>query len=338
MGPVVGKSNRGKHPMSPNRSRLQPGLSVLCGVLLALGAAAVPAGAQVVFQTDFETGLPAQMSATGTHIEGCQGLSGLGVAGNQFGGNVMRYNDIALHDVTLTLADLPAHTHVSVGFLLALIDSWDGTELMEISVDGQLLFSHWFQLASGDASSYVAPPGALLSAGIERGWSIGAWYARDRAYDLSVEPAFIDIPHTASTLTLTFRLGAVSGGAAQNWQGGTDESWAIDNLKVTLGNSASATPTPIAAAMLRGNAPNPFNPSTRIRYELPADGAPVRLTIHDLGGRLVRTLVAEAQGAGGHVVPWDGRDDAGQPVAGGVYVYRLSAGASVESRKMVLLK
>lgn len=324
--------------MSPNRSRPQSALSVLCGALLALGAAAVPAGAQVVFQADFESGLPAQMSATGTHIEGCQGLSGLGTAGNQFGGNVLRYNDIALHDVTLTLADMPAHTHVSIGFLLALIDSWDGTELMEISVDGQLLFSHWFQLASGDASSYVAPPGALLSAGIERGWSIGSWYAHDRAYDLSVEPAFIDIPHTASTLTLTFRLGAVSGGAAQNWQGGTDESWAIDNLKVTLGNSASAAPTPAAAAMLLGNAPNPFNPSTRIRYELPIDGAPVRLTIHDLGGRLVRTLVDEAQAAGGHVAPWDGRDDAGQPVAGGVYVYRLSAGSSVESRKMVLLK
>lgn len=324
--------------MSPNRSRLSPALRIVQGALLAIIAAVAPAGAQVVFQTDFESGLPAQMSAIGAHIEGCQGLSGLGTAGNQFGGNVLRYNDIALHDVTLTLADLPAHTRVSVGFLLALIDSWDGTELMEISVDGQLLFSHWFQLASGDASSYVAPPGALLSAGIERGWSIGSWYARDRAYDLSVEPAFIDIPHTASTLTLTFRLGAVSGGAAQNWQGGNDESWAIDNLKVTLGNSASAAPTPAAGAMLRGNVPNPFNPSTRIRYELPIDGAPVRLTIHDLGGRLVRTLVDEAQGAGGHVAPWDGRDNEGQPVSGGVYVYRLAAGSAVETRKMVLLK
>lgn len=324
--------------MSPNRSRPRSVLSILCGALIAVGAAVVPAGAQVVFQTDFESGLPAQMSATGTHIEGCQGLAGLGAVGNQFGGNVLRYNDIALHDVTLTLTDLPAHTRASVGFLLALIDSWDGTELMQISVDGQLLFSHWFQLATGDASSYVAPPGALLSSGTERGWSVGSWYSRDRAYDLSVEPAFIDIPHTASTLTLTFRLGAVSGGAAQNWQGGTDESWAIDNLKVTLGNSASASPTPVAAAMLRGNAPNPFNPSTRIRYELPMDGAPVRLTIHDLGGRLVRTLVDEVQDAGGHVVPWDGRGDGGQPVSGGVYVYRLSAGASSESRKMVLLK
>lgn len=322
--------------MTATCSRFRPAL-LGAAACIAL-AAAPPARAQVVFQTDFASGVPAQMSAVGAHAEDCQGFAGFGAPGNQFGGNVLRYSDIALHDVTLTLTDLPAHTRVSIGFLLALIDSWDGTELMEISVDGQLRFSHWFQLATGDASDYVAPAGALLTSGSERGWSAGTYYSHDRAYDLSLEPAFIDIPHTASTLTLTFRLGAVSGGAAQNWQGGSDESWAIDNLKVTLGNATSAAPAPRAGAQLVGNAPNPFNPSTRILYDLPADGAAVILSIHDLGGRLVRTLVDATEAGGRQAAEWDGRDDAGRPVAGGVYVYRLTAGDHSESRKMVLLK
>lgn len=323
--------------MSLIRSRCRPVLLLLGGAVL-LAAAAAPARAQVVFTTGFESGLPAQMSATGTHIEGGQGLVGLGAPGNQFAGAVLRYDDVALHDVTLTLTGLPAHTHVSVGFLLALIDSWDGTELMNVSVDGQMIFSNWFQLASGDASSYIAPPGALLSSGGELGWSAGSWYGRDRAYDLSVDPAFIDIPHTASTLTVTWNLGAVSGGAAQNWQGGMDESWAIDNVKVTVSNGTSGTPVPPAGAALLGNAPNPFNPSTRILYEVPVDGARVTLTIHDLGGRLVRALVDDRQAGGHHAEPWNGRDDEGRPVAGGVYVYRLEADGFVASRKMVLLK
>jgi hypothetical protein len=57
--------------MSPNRSRLSPALRIVQGALLAIIAAVAPAGAQVVFQTDFESGLPAQMSAIGAHIEGC---------------------------------------------------------------------------------------------------------------------------------------------------------------------------------------------------------------------------------------------------------------------------
>ena len=63
----------------------------------------------------------------------------------------------------MVLRNLPAHTRVSLGFLLAVIDSWDGAELLRVSVDGQEQFSHWFRLALGDTSSYVAPPGGLLS-------------------------------------------------------------------------------------------------------------------------------------------------------------------------------
>jgi hypothetical protein len=205
------------------------GIAMITAALLA-GAA----GAQTVFYTDFESGLPPEMTAPGSVIEGVQGYAGLGSAGNQFSGSFLRYTSVPLFDTELTLTGLPSHTHVSIGFLLGVIDSWDGTELFQVTVDGNLLFDHWFQLATGDASSYAAPAGGLLSSGVNLGFSNGSYYYRDRAYDLSIEPAFILIPHTSSTLTVVWKMSAVSGPAAQQWQGGADESWAIENVRVEL--------------------------------------------------------------------------------------------------------
>ncbi|HEX6790463.1 MAG TPA: FlgD immunoglobulin-like domain containing protein [Candidatus Krumholzibacteria bacterium] len=85
------------------------------------------------------------------------------------------------------------------------------------------------------------------------------------------------------------------------------------------------------------NVPNPFNPQTSIRYDLP-DPAHTRLSIFDVGGRLVRVLVEENRPAGAHVVTWAGRDDAGNPVSSGVYFYVLEAGKQRLTRKLVLLK
>jgi hypothetical protein len=326
--------------MRPTRSRARhsAGRALAAPVLAAVLVAAAPAAADIVFSTDFSAGIPPQLAGAGVQIESAQGLAGLGAAGNQFGGNVLRYHAQALHETTLTLSDLPPHTHVSLGFLLAVIDSWDGTELMQVLVDGQQLFSHWFQLATGDDSSYLAPAGALLSSGSNLGWTNGSYHNRDRAYDLSLEPAFIDIPHTASTLTVTWRLGAVSGGAAQNWQGGADESWAIDNLTVSIRGAASPAPLPAPAARLLGGAPNPFNPSTRIRLEMPPGGAQARLAIFDASGRLVRTLVDGFLAEGPRAVAWDGRDTAGRAVAAGVYVCRLATTGVEQATTLVLVK
>lgn len=307
------------------------------GTVLALGLA-VPAHAGIVFSTTFDDGIPAEITGQGVQVEGVQGYAGLGTTGNRFGGNLLRYQTQTLHDTVLTLTDLSPHTHISLGFLLAVIDSWDGTELFEVLVDGQIVFSNWFQLATGDASSYLAPSGGLLSSGTDLGWSAGSWYGRDRALDLTVEPAFRDIPHTAGTLTIVWRMGAVSGGAAQNWQGGMDESWGIDNLTVSATSRTSSASLTPAAAVLLGNAPNPFNPSTRISYVLPAGGATIALTVHDLAGRLVRTLVAGNQGEGRQVAEWDGSFADGRPAPGGVYLYRLAGGGIDETRKMLLLK
>jgi flagellar hook assembly protein FlgD len=84
--------------------------------------------------------------------------------------------------------------------------------------------------------------------------------------------------------------------------------------------------------------PNPFNPSTRISFDLPRPER-VTLKIYDLTGRLVRVLVDEdSLPAGRHEATWQGRDDHGRKVAAGVYLYRLEAGTYQHSRSMTLVK
>ncbi len=105
-------------------------------------------------------------------------------------------------------------------------------------------------------------------------------------------------------------------------------------LMVDQNTGAGKTPS---RTELFANQPNPFNPSTTIRYQLGAAG-PVRLVVYDTTGRRVRSLVNGNESEGEHVVGFDGRDDRGHALASGVYFYRLEAGSVVHTRKMVLLK
>ncbi len=90
--------------------------------------------------------------------------------------------------------------------------------------------------------------------------------------------------------------------------------------------------------MLAPAAPNPFNPTTVLRYTV-RERARVRLVVYDVAGRRVRVLVDGERAPGvPHAARWDGRDDRGRPVASGVYFARLVAGRDVVTRKLVLLK
>jgi menaquinone-dependent protoporphyrinogen IX oxidase len=88
---------------------------------------------------------------------------------------------------------------------------------------------------------------------------------------------------------------------------------------------------------LHQNYPNPFNPSTKIDYELNTPGH-VMLQIFDVNGKVVRTLLDTTQSAGDHVIPWDGRDNMGNSVSSGVYLYLLKCNGTIISRKMVKVK
>ena len=93
---------------------------------------------------------------------------------------------------------------------------------------------------------------------------------------------------------------------------------------------------PRAFALSR-NYPNPFNPTTVISFELAAEST-VELVIYNLLGQEVRRLAEGRYRPGTYQVAWDGHDDAGQPAASGVYVYRLAADAFTQVRTMVLLR
>lgn len=92
-----------------------------------------------------------------------------------------------------------------------------------------------------------------------------------------------------------------------------------------------------AVVELRGNYPNPFNPTTVISYGLPRDQH-ISLRVYDVHGSLVRTLVDDATNAGHHQTTWHGRNDQGTAVASGVYFYRLLTEDGNRHGKMVLIK
>ena len=88
---------------------------------------------------------------------------------------------------------------------------------------------------------------------------------------------------------------------------------------------------------LGANYPNPFNPETVIPYSLPGPG-PVELTIFDVRGAKVRTLVDQVLPGGSHATRWDGRNDAGQQVASGIYLYRLTISDAQQTERMTLVR
>jgi len=88
---------------------------------------------------------------------------------------------------------------------------------------------------------------------------------------------------------------------------------------------------------LEQNYPNPFNPITTIKFALP-EPASVRLEVYNLLGQRVITLIDKELPAGDYTTRWEGTDNSGQPVASGVYLYRIDAGKFKSSKKMILLK
>jgi hypothetical protein len=102
--------------------------------------------------------------------------------------------------------------------------------------------------------------------------------------------------------------------------------------------AAGSNPTQVPTSYaLNQNYPNPFNPSTELSFALKADGH-VRLSVYNVLGQQVNTLVDEWMPAGNHSVTWNGRSSDGSPAASGIYFYRIQANDFVDTRKMTLLK
>lgn len=215
-----------------------------CIAVGTLFFAAVAAQAGTVYSNDFDSTLGAEWSGI-TTTGSVQGFSSLG----GFSGSML-LNSSTGNPATasvLTLTGLESHSTVSLSFLLAVIDSWDGTngspapDSFEVAIgDGvtsTTVFSHTFLHSGSMFAPYVQSyPGAALGSG-----SFGfntAW--TDTGYDLGAAVAGLQgLSHTSSTLVISFRA------TGAGWQGGTDESWGIENLQV----STNAVPLPSAAWM-----------------------------------------------------------------------------------------
>jgi len=109
-------------------------------------------------------------------------------------------------------------------------------------------------------------------------------------------------------------------------------------IPITVQACLSATdPVAPKVTRLEGNYPNPFNPETMISFATHQSG-PVKLSIYNLKGQLVRSLLDSELPAGQHKLVWNGRDNSNNPVASGIYFYRMEAGKYSKTMKMMLIK
>lgn len=200
--------------------------------LFAIGLTTATADT-VVFQTDFNGSLPAEIIPGTATLTGVQGFASLGPLGNQFSGNFLR--SATGNTVSLKLTGLPTHDTISLAFLFAAIDSLDGTgtfpsgDYFRIVFDGVELFSESFANAvPSQIQSYVPPPGVELARHVDLGFTGPGSYYTDSAYNLGADPRFSNFAHTGSTAQIDFYIFGPGN------QDINDESWAMDNLTVSV--------------------------------------------------------------------------------------------------------
>ena len=192
--------------------------------------------AQEVYFDDFDGGrrvAEGVVSAIGGGQRAAvEDYAGIGHAGNEFGGQYFHYDssqsvrqEFRASPITLTLTDLPPHEFVSLDFLFARIGTWDGDEdFLSVRVDRQLIFSESFDFLSADQQTFEPDTGVLLV----RDAPLLATTCCDAAYDMSLQQEFHRIPHVADSLFVEWFPDG------DGWQGGNDESFAIENVRVVL--------------------------------------------------------------------------------------------------------
>lgn len=225
--------------------------NLVAAFFLAAGVPAAIAQSTVVFETNFDGALRSEIAPGTATTTGVQGYAGYGPSGNQFGGNFLR--SATGNTVTLTLVGLPAHDTISLEFLFAAIDSLDGTgtfpagDFFKIVFDGATLFSESFANADpGQIQSYVSPAGVELARKVDLGFTGPGGFYTDSAYNLGADPRFSNFAHSASSATIQF---FVFGPGNQDL---TDESWAMDNLRVSVltREVVTAVPEPSTYALM----------------------------------------------------------------------------------------
>ncbi len=140
-------------------------------------------------------------------------------------------------------------------------------------------------------------------------------------------PGEIEATNSAGALTFHFVSNPVLGGTG----------WEADIFTTGISEVQERTTATIRSFKLLSNYPNPFNPETHIRYQLPTT-ARVQVNIFNLLGQKVRTLFDGTQNQGLHQLRWDGRDQAGHALSSGIYIVQVKAGKQIARQKLLLVK
>ncbi|MFT7699501.1 MAG: hypothetical protein ACI8S7_001329, partial [Candidatus Krumholzibacteriia bacterium] len=177
-------------------------------------------------------------------------------------------------------------------------------------------------VAGNDLSWNESPNSDFAYFKIYRGNTPGFVIDAQMPHETTTAAAWVDMNGDFNSF---YRVSAV------DFSGNESEAGAPDIV-----SGAPSSDLPLRTSLV-GAAPNPFNPATKLSFELAAAGTAI-LKVYDTSGRLVTTLMNERREAGVHEVVWQGRDAAGRTAASGVYLYRLQVGGFTETKRMTLVK
>lgn len=216
-------------------------LSFVFGIVASASAASI-----LIYSNDFDGNAVVSSGVTASDIlvpgisdaESIQGLP------SPFSGNLLR-NTTAGNPAsytTLSLGNLPSHNSIDINFLLAFIDSWDGSSIgsfspdfFNVNIDGITIL----QIASNNVGGGGSYLGGVQLGFAQYGW--GTTYP-ERAVDMATE-SLLTLAHTAPTLTIDFFA------SGSGWQGGGDESWGMDNLSVLVNTTGAPSTVPEPGTM-----------------------------------------------------------------------------------------
>ena len=244
-------------------------------------------------------------------------------ANNGIGGILVEFSDVTLENITVSgnSSTYGGSIGVGEGGNVNLTNSilWGNTDGTE-EVDGEVLLE-----LDGSLTAYYND--------IEGGYGGFA--------NIDADPLFTN--PDSGDFTLQQGSPCIDAGTADlDWDGieditdyfGSAPDMGAYEYFIALGVDYDGLPT---SYMIHQNYPNPFNPVTTLRYDLPED-ALVNITIYDMMGRQIRTLISTQHSAGYKSVQWNATNDAGSPVSAGLYFYMIQAGDFKQTKKMMLVK
>ncbi|MFQ5605799.1 MAG: right-handed parallel beta-helix repeat-containing protein [bacterium] len=256
-------------------------------------------------------------------------------------GKVIKLDPSPVQHINMGRTIVPQSDSVhTLEFLVRVEPSDTSMAKVEVNTVGNPKWDKKFQLYFGTTMRLnfgpTQPEAVNFISQVER----NRWYHVKAVIDLEKEVVDIFVDNELKLDSIAINPGPISLISVIGWDSPGfvlfDDFRGCEFSPITHVASNAANELPLQFALMP-NYPNPFNPSTTIRFELPLK-AEVKITVYDLIGRKVAILVEAEYAAGEHSVFWDGRDQHGRTVGSGVYFVKMQAGRFVQTNKMALVR